>query len=128
MDTNNVIQFPIQPKNMLNLDNIHEELKHKKEMHLELASDILANMFLDSLVDVGFQMDGNDKMVKDICLCLESIKSLVCKYYDEPHSFHMFAEACFSLDEHSDNIDFNTPAWVSIKEKNNTGNTEDDGT
>lgn len=127
METNNVIQFPVQPKNMLNLDNLHEELQNKKEMHVELATDILANMFLDSLVDVGFQLSNNPKMVKDVCLCMETIKSLVCKYYDQPHVFHELAEACFVVNTDTEDIDFISPTIVFPKE-NNSGNNEDDGT
>lgn len=122
--SNNIIAFPIRNKSVPSpptIEEVKENILTQKEEQIEEISEILANLLLEQIANVGFHLSNDDKTVKELCFCMESLKALMCKYYDIEHPFHAFADACFEQVD-DDRIIFIAPTFkekVEIKEEPN---------
>lgn len=116
--SDNIIHFPLSKKSNSDppsLEEVKENILSQKEEQIEEISEILANMLLEQIASAGFLISGDDKTVKELCFCMESLKALMCKYYDIKHPFHAFANACFEqVDE--DRIVFVAPIFKEKSE------------
>lgn len=120
--SDNIIQFPALKRSSSDppsLEEVKENILSQKEEQIEEVSEILANMLLEQISTAGFLVSGDDKTVKELCFCMEALKSLMCKYYDIEHPFHAFANACFEQVD-DDRIMFVAPIFkekIEIKEE-----------
>ena len=76
-------------------------------------------MLFNNIEIAGFNVIGEDEEtdmnMKDGALIVESIRSLLCKYYDIEHPFHAFANACFEQVD-DDRIIFIAPIFKEKSE------------
>ena len=115
--TDNVIQFPVQKRPGADpapdIEQAQNILGQQFEDKISGTSDLLALLLMEHLNEAGFAVDGSEQTLKELCFCVESIKSLLCKYYGIDHPFHPFAEACFEVQEDSQ-IYFHEPKFKEI--------------
>ena len=86
----NIVKFPTEKRqqDILNQDN---ELFDSIETYVdELASDIVSTLF-----DDGYAIN-KDEYIKDVSMMFESLRSLILKMNDLPHSFQYSADILFS--------------------------------
>ena len=116
--SDNIIQFPALKRSSSDppsLEEVKENILSQKEEQIEEVSEILANMLLEQISTAGFLVSSDDKTVKELCFCMESLKALMCKYYDIEHPFHAFANACFEQVD-DDRIIFIAPIFKEKSE------------
>lgn len=120
--SDNIILFPNKKKTTIDpptLEEVKENILSQKEEQIEEVSEILANMLLEQISSAGFFISSDDKTLKELCFCMESLKALMCKYYDIEHPFHAFANACFEQVEDG-RVAFISPTFkekIEIKEE-----------
>lgn len=109
MESNNIITFPINNKNGITIEEIKENLDSVKHMHIQDTLDLISPMMFQNLEIAGFYDLINDtKSLKMCALIIESMKALLCKYYNLDHPFHKFTEELFDEEEDGVGLDLNS--------------------
>jgi hypothetical protein len=106
-ENNNVIQFP---KEKMRTTTQYDEkilstnILEIKVNHINEALMIILPSLFNNIDIAGFptsEPNENDD-VKDINLVVESLRSLLCKYYNVNHPFQDLAEKLFEKEEETD--------------------------
>lgn len=92
--------FPKKNLNAKALKDI-EEIEHNMEMmkhyHIQETIATIAPLIFNQLEVAGFHVtEDNDKDIKDGAFIVESLRSIMCKYYGIYHPFQQIAENVFS--------------------------------
>ena len=104
--SNNVIQFPkasVRPPDVevVAIEDITRNLEMMKHYHIQETIANLAPMIFNQLEVAGFgitdEEDNSD--LKDGAFIVESLRSIMCKYYDIYHPFQQIAESVFAPDK-----------------------------
>ena len=104
MQSNNIVVFPKINKNAKDVEafveQVEENLDLVKNYHIqETINNIVPNLFYQ-LEIAGFTMDDeNIDDIKDDAFIVESIRSLLCSYYDIYHPFQKLSGKIFYPDE-----------------------------
>jgi hypothetical protein len=104
MNSNNVITFPKQNINKSKPTVSIEEIEHNLEMmrhyHIQETIANLAPIVFNQLEIAGFPIsDEENTDIKDGAFIVESLRSLMCKYYGIYHPFQQISDGVFSPDE-----------------------------
>jgi hypothetical protein len=97
---NNVIAFPKVnvklEKELKTVEDIQRNVDMMKHYHIQETILNLAPIIFNHLDIAGFGLsDEETDDVKDGALIIESLRSYMCKYYDEYHPFQIIAENVF---------------------------------
>ena len=103
MGSNNVIVFPKQNINIQKQTTI-EEIQHNVEMmhhyHIQETIANIAPLIFNQLEIAGFPISDEEITdIKDGAFILESLRSVMCKYYEIYHPFQLITESVFEADE-----------------------------
>jgi hypothetical protein len=103
MSTSNIIPFPKQNINIQKQTSI-EEIKNNIEMmrhyHIQETIANLAPIIFNQLEIAGFPISNEEETdIKDGAFIIESLRSLMCKYYDIYHPFQQISDGVFFPDE-----------------------------
>ena len=101
--SNNVIQFPkanIRHGEVIAIEDIARNVEMMKLYHIQETIANLAPIVFNQLEVAGFGISDEDTTdIKDGAFIIESLRSLMCKYYDIYHPFQQIAESVFSPDD-----------------------------
>lgn len=116
MTNTNVIPFPKTSKqsDVPSPQQAFEKILEAKEDEIDILVDIMCASMIDLLIDSGFPVANNEMVAKDLCLVVESIRSLINRFYDLDHPFNELSQSCFEIKD--DQIIFNSPKLVKLKE------------
>jgi len=103
MDSSNVIPFPkknVHIKEQPLVEDITRNIEMMRQYHIQETIATLAPMIFNQLEVAGFEIsDEEETDIKDGAFIIESLRSLMCKYYDIYHPFQQIAENVFSPDQ-----------------------------
>ena len=100
--SNNILVFPKQkipspfPQN---IEQVDEEMDSVKQYHIQEAIEIVVPLFFENLAIAGFSPSNDETDIKDGSFIVESIRSLMCKFYGINHPFQDIAENIFEQQE-----------------------------
>lgn len=102
--SNNIIQFPKAnlraPVEEIVLEDIARNVESVKHYHIQETISNLAPIIFNTLEVAGFGISDDETTdIKDGAFIIESLRSLMCKYYDIYHPFQQIAESVFSPDK-----------------------------
>lgn len=101
--SNNVIQFPktnIRQSEIVDIEDITRNVEMMKLYHIQETIANLAPIVFNQLEIAGFGISDEETTdIKDGAFIIESLRSLMCKYYDIYHPFQQIAESVFSPDD-----------------------------
>ena len=104
---NNVVSFPKQ--NNRSKDKSIEEVQNNINMvrhyHIQETIASIAPIIFNQLEVAGFVLSEDDEdedNLKDGAFLVESLRSIMCKYYDIYHPFQQIAESVFIPDDDED--------------------------
>ena len=102
--SNNVIQFPKQNArpsgDVIDIEDITRNVEMMKLYHIQETIANLAPMIFNQLEISGFQISDEETTdIKDGAFIIESLRSLMSKYYDIYHPFQQIAENVFTPDD-----------------------------
>jgi len=102
--SNNIIQFPKAnlraPVEEVVMEDITRNVESVKHYHIQETIANLAPIIFNTLEVAGFGISDDDNTdIKDGAFIIESLRSLMCKYYDIYHPFQQIAENVFSPDK-----------------------------
>lgn len=99
----NVIQFPNRGKPTPEIPTVEElalNVNMVKYNHINQTLETIIPMLFNNMELAGFQIvpmeDEDDPNIKDSALIVESIRSLLCKYYNINHPFQSLSENMFN--------------------------------
>jgi len=105
MISNNVVSFPKPysgPKETVNAEDITRNLDMMKQFHIQETIVNIAPMIFNQLDIAGFSLpdeeDRNSESLKEGAFIIESLRSLMCKYYGIYHPFQKLADEVFYPD------------------------------
>lgn len=105
MNSNNVVTFPKQyagPKEIVNSEDISRNLDMMKQFHIQETIINIAPMIFNQLDIAGFgfpdEEDSSPETLKDGAFIIESLRSVMCKYYGIYHPFQKLSEEIFYPD------------------------------
>ena len=124
--TAEIIKFPRTNKrlddiDLPSLDELQQEEIENTEMAIDKATEIIAGAAIERLMMIGYPVKVQHG--KDICMMVESIRSLMHRYYDKEHCFHPLADMSFEADCESGAMRFIEPSIKRVKKKK-TANTD----
>jgi hypothetical protein len=104
---NNVVSFPKQ--NNRSKDKSIEEVQNNINMvrhyHIQETIASIAPIIFNQLEVAGFVLsedDEDEENLKDGAFLVESLRSIMCKYYGIYHPFQQIAESVFIPDDEED--------------------------
>jgi hypothetical protein len=102
-EVSNVIPFPrehIRPHLLSELIDINETRKDLFKENADTITQITVDFILNNMGSVGIIFDFNEdpRCMKEFALVIESLKSLLYKYYELEHPMQLVAENAFTLD------------------------------
>jgi hypothetical protein len=104
MDSNNVVIFPKQNLNVkipeFSMEEINRNVEMMKHYHIQETLSNLAPIIFNQLEIAGFNIsDEEDEDIKDGAFVVESLRSIMCKYYGIYHPFQKIADSVFVPDK-----------------------------
>jgi hypothetical protein len=107
MESNNVVQFPKNNKNItvpeLSLENINRDVEMMKHYHIQETITTLAPIIFNQLEISGFALaEDEDHNLKDGTFIVEALRSIMCKSYGIYHPFQVIAENVFIPESEND--------------------------
>ena len=107
MQSNNIIIFPRENKNIQkqkSVEEINQNIEMMKHYHIQETITNIIPIVFNQLEIAGFQVSSEDSTdVKDGAFIVESLRSLMCKYYGIYHPFQQIADQVFSPDDEEEN-------------------------
>jgi hypothetical protein len=99
--SDNVIMFPLKgnPPQHVTAEQITLDMKMVKFNHINEALETIIPILFNNITIAGFDIlpeeEENDENIKDNALIVESIRSILCKYYGLNHPLQEVAEEFF---------------------------------
>lgn len=123
--TAEIIKFPKQnirqnELDLPSLEDLEQEDAENTEIAIDRATEIVASAAIERLMMIGYPIKVQHG--KDICMMIESIRSLMHRYYDKEHCFHPLADMSFEA-SCDGAMKFNEPSIKRIRKKK-TANTD----
>ena len=103
--SNNVISFPKKNFNSeiknTTLEEAQENINSARYYHIQGAIEDIAPLLFNQLEVSGFAVSSMDEedSLKDGAFLIESLRSIMCKYYGLYHPFQRISENVFIPDE-----------------------------
>jgi hypothetical protein len=106
--TDNIIKFPkskIIQKGAdapVNLEEIKNNIDMVKQTHIQETIALIAPMLFQQLSLAGFELieeDDDAESIKDSAFLIESIRSILFKYYGLIHPFQKISQNVFDIEE-----------------------------
>ena len=100
--SDNVIMFPVKgnPPVRVSAEKITTDMKMVKFNHINEALETIIPMLFNNITIAGFDIlpeeEEDDENIKDNALVVESIRSILCKYYKLNHPLQEVAEEFFA--------------------------------
>ena len=105
MNSNNVVNFPkayVGPKEQVTVEDINRNLDMMKQFHIQETIANIAPIIFNQLDISGFtfgdEESEEDLNLKDGAFIIESLRSIMCKYYDIYHPFQKLSDEIFYPD------------------------------
>lgn len=103
---NNVIEFPLKNKNRVDSLSAAAGVMLVKLNHIDETLGMILPQLFNNIELAGFNIipeyeNESNQYVKDVALIIESIKSLLAKYYQLRHPFQELSENVFCFDDDS---------------------------
>ena len=103
----NVIQFPYKranvPLEQLTEEDVTNSVDNIKYNHINETINAIVPMLFHNMELAGFEFDFDegeeDFYIKDGSFLVESIRSMLCKFYEIEHPFQFIADNTFVHDE-----------------------------
>lgn len=114
-DTTNVILFPKVTANVPPPSEVFSRLTEVKEDEIEIIVDMICSNILDTFENAGFQTGTDITTIQDVCFLLESVRSLVEKFYGIHHPFHDLSGHCFRFQD--EKLVFTNPKFNIVTEE-----------
>jgi len=107
MNSNNVIVFPRENKNikkMISIEEINENVEQMNLYHIQETITNLIPIIFTQLEIAGFYPDEEDLEddIRDGAFFVEALRSMLCKHYDIYHPLQRVTEQLFEEDESED--------------------------
>jgi hypothetical protein len=105
---NNIIKFPkskIMQKGAdapVNMEEIKNNIDIVKQTHIQETISLIAPMLFQQLSLAGFELieeDDDAESIKDSAFLIESIRSILFKYYGMDHPFQKISQNVFNVEE-----------------------------
>jgi len=99
--TDNVIMFPNRgtPPQPVSVEKTTYDVSMVKMNHINEALETIIPMLFNNITIAGFDIvpdeEDDDSNLKDNALVVESIRSILCKYYEIKHPLQEVAEEFF---------------------------------
>lgn len=103
--SNNVIEFPRDkmgsPNRLPTAENVKENIDAVKMMHIQETISLIAPLLFQQLSMAGFEIDDedNEDSYKDSAFLIESLRSILFRYYELDHPFQKISENVFKSEE-----------------------------
>jgi hypothetical protein len=102
-NSNNIVLFPGSVRQdempIPNKQEIDQNIEMVKQYHIQEAISNIAPMIFNNLDIAGFTLSEDDSSdIKDGAFIVESLRSLMCKYYGLYHPFQILADKVFQQD------------------------------
>jgi hypothetical protein len=104
-NSNNIVLFPKVyngPKEVISLEDIDKKIDYMKHFHIQETIANLAPIIFNHLDISGFTFADEDsddsESLKDGAFLIESLRSIMCKYYGIYHPFQKLSEEVFYPD------------------------------
>ena len=99
-----VLDFPklknVDKLNIQNTEDVNKHMENVRVYHVDETIEIMTEFVFHQLVMCGFNIDSDDDDIhKDIFLSVESMKSMLLKYYSIKHPLQIVAEDMFEREE-----------------------------
>lgn len=102
----NIINFPKEkvankeniPKSINEIKTSVDSMKHA---HIQETITVITPMIFQQLAVAGFELidDEEELSLKDGAFLVESIRSILYRYYDLTHPFQKIADSAFNIDD-----------------------------
>lgn len=109
MNSNNVIIFPKENKNIKKIISI-DEINHNVEMmshyHIQETITNIIPIIFNQLEVAGFYLgdDDDEESIRDGAFVVEALRSLMCKHYEIYHPFQKVVENIFEKEVSEDGV------------------------
>lgn len=105
--SDNVIMFPSRGNHtpqQISAEKINVDMRMVKFNHINEALETIIPMLFNNIMIAGFDIipdddEDEDENIKDNALIVESIRSILCKYYELNHPLQNVAEEFFARKE-----------------------------
>jgi len=103
MESNNVILFPkknLNAKPTLEMKEIEKNMEMMKHYHIQETIATVAPIIFNQMDLAGFNLGEENEIssIKDGAFIVESLRSMMCKYYGIYHPFQQIAESVFTAE------------------------------
>lgn len=100
MSDQKVVKFPrLDDSPPLTREQIQESVSDLYEEHIDSTLDPIVHILFDNMGAAGFPLNySTGALDKDIALVVESIRSLMLKYYQREHKLQAVASELFDMD------------------------------
>jgi hypothetical protein len=105
MNSNNIVNFPKTysgPKDQVTVEDINRNLDMMKQFHIQETIANIAPMIFNQLDISGFTFEDEESEdvlnLKDGAFIIESLRSIMSKYYGIYHPFQKLSEEIFYPD------------------------------
>jgi hypothetical protein len=126
--SDNVIKFPDRGRAMpMTQEDVTSNVNMVKYTHINETLGAVIPILFSNIEMAGFDLsvgdeDEFDHNIKDGSLIVESVRSILCKYYDMYHPFQDIAEEVFKKED--ENVYSIVDSLVIEFKKTNEGNSE----
>jgi hypothetical protein len=96
---NNIVSFPanVHQTPEITIEQIKKNKEVIRELHIEETLDIITPMLFEHIQMMGFNFQKKIDLSKDINLVVESISSLLYKYYQMDHPLQDVSDQFFVI-------------------------------
>lgn len=84
---------------MPSVEEVTTNIQMMKQNEIVEMTEALASMMIESMTAAGVPLVPGEHNTKDLCLFVESLKSLIAKQYNVEHPLQLMADNCFEIDE-----------------------------
>ena len=130
--SNNVIMFPqrnfgsegkVAPPQ--SIEEIHNNMDYIKHVHIQETIATIAPKLFEQLTMAGYDLtDEGEDDIKGGAFLVESIRSLLCKYYGIFHPFQEIAEMVFLAIDEEGTLTIAERIEVDLKNRKETADAE----
>lgn len=92
---NNVINFPTKMVSEITLDQIQANRQAIHEIHVDETMDLVIPSLFENIDMMGIKLSQKPELIKDMNLVIDSVESLLRKYYHMDHPLQSVADQIF---------------------------------
>lgn len=111
--TATIIKFPKERKQTAPpIETLDKASKNYDQEIINKFLDLVCQNLWGNLREFGFQLGATDESIMDCCLVRESVRALLCRFYDKPHILQQMAERVFILNAETGETMFLNPSAI----------------